>query len=277
MKYKLTSVAFLLFILILHSEQANVSVLKFKGKGVSDIEAEGISDLFSVGLVKTENFKVLDRANMEQILNEQSFQQSGCTDSACAVQIGKLLNMDFMFTGSVIKLGNKMYMTVNKIAVQSGQIIISEESQGFTFDTVKQEIDKLVVKMSSLKEDPFKSVSSGNKSGGEKNKAKPVFIISGLAAGLTGGIMNISALAYNSEVQKAADDYDNADSDFDNLWQEYQDTRQTQKTRYIFTFSSYGLGAALLTIGMIIPQERTVSVIPYLQKDKTGIAMSYSF
>ncbi len=34
-------------------------------------------------------FKVLDRANVKKILEEQAFQESGCTDSACVVEIGK--------------------------------------------------------------------------------------------------------------------------------------------------------------------------------------------
>lgn len=144
--------AMLLLCTSLFSQEAkkNVSVLPFVAKGVSETEAEDISDLFAVDLVKTGRFTVLDRANMQRILDEQSFQNSGCTDSACAVEIGKLLNMDYMFTGSVIKLGKLMYLTANIIDISTGQIKKSQESQGFTIATVKKEIDDLVLNLTDI-------------------------------------------------------------------------------------------------------------------------------
>jgi hypothetical protein len=41
---------------------------------------------------------------MEKILAESSFQQTGCTSSECAVQIGKILNVKHMIVGSLSKL-----------------------------------------------------------------------------------------------------------------------------------------------------------------------------
>ena len=122
----------------------NIAVLKFAGKGVPSVEAEGISDLFCVGLVNSDSFKVLDRANMNEILQEQAFQMTGCTDEACAVEIGQLLNMDFMFTGAVLKIGSKIYATVNKISVETGEIVKSTKTKGFIYDELDSQIDYLV-------------------------------------------------------------------------------------------------------------------------------------
>ena len=126
----------------------NASILKFTGKGISAADAEFLTDFFSVSLVKSRLFKVLDRNNIEMILREQSFQAAGCTDTACAVEIGKLLNTDIIFTGSVHKPGEKYFVTINMVSVETGEIIISERSGGFSISKSPVEIEKLVKKIS---------------------------------------------------------------------------------------------------------------------------------
>lgn len=122
----------------------SVGVLEFRGKGVPAVEAEGISDMFCVGLVNMECFKVLDRAHIKEILEEQSFQLTGRTDELYAVEIGKLLNMDFMFTGAVLKIGSNIYITVNKISVETAEIVQSTKTNGFSYDELDVQIDYLV-------------------------------------------------------------------------------------------------------------------------------------
>ena len=72
-----------------------VAILDFQAKQVSTAEAEIIGELFRAELVNKNKFDVLDRANMQSILNEQAFQKSGCTEEACAVELGKMLNVEY--------------------------------------------------------------------------------------------------------------------------------------------------------------------------------------
>jgi len=121
----------------------NVSVLRFTPQNVSETDAVIVSDLLSVALVKSSKYRVLDRMNMDKILKEQAFQQTGCTDSECAVQIGQLLNMDYMITGSLSKLGERYFITINIIGVETSQIVRSERTPGFVMDDVEKVIDDL--------------------------------------------------------------------------------------------------------------------------------------
>jgi len=121
----------------------NVSVLRFTAQNVSDTDAVIVSDLLSVALVKSGTYRVLDRMNMDKILKEQAFQQTGCTDSECAVQIGQLLNMDYMITGTLSKLGERYFITINIIGVETSQIVRSERTTGFVMDDVEKVIDDL--------------------------------------------------------------------------------------------------------------------------------------
>ena len=64
---------------------------------------------------------------MDKILKEQKFQHSGCTDSECAVEIGQLLNTDYIVIGSVSKFGNTWLLDARLINVGQGNVLISAE------------------------------------------------------------------------------------------------------------------------------------------------------
>ena len=64
---------------------------------------------------------------MDKILKEQKFQKSGCTDSECAVEIGQLLNTDFIIIGSVSKFGDTWALDARLIDVGQGTVLISAE------------------------------------------------------------------------------------------------------------------------------------------------------
>ena len=59
---------------------------------------------------------------MQQGLTAQEFQQRGCTTSECAVKIGKVLNMQYMYYGIVMKTGSIMYVSAELINVETSRI-----------------------------------------------------------------------------------------------------------------------------------------------------------
>lgn len=112
-------VAFSLFA----QERSRVGVLDFVAKnGVSEGDAEVIGELFRSELVASGAYDVLDRANMGTILEEQEFQQTGCTEAECAVQIGQMLNMEYMIYGSAMKLGDNIIISVGMVDIETSQI-----------------------------------------------------------------------------------------------------------------------------------------------------------
>lgn len=104
-----------------------VAVLDFVSKGnAARADANVMTELFRTELVNAKRYDVLDRSNMDMILKEQEFVRSGCTENACAVQIGKILNVDSMFYGSLMKMGNLYYVNAGIIDVETSRIIKSE-------------------------------------------------------------------------------------------------------------------------------------------------------
>jgi TolB-like protein len=106
--------------------------------GLSKQETVTLGTRLSSMLVKTNVFIVLERGKMEQILQEQGFQQSGCTTTECAVEVGKMLNVQKMVSGSFGKVGSTYTIDLSLVDVQTAQI---EKS---FFQDYKGEIDGLL-------------------------------------------------------------------------------------------------------------------------------------
>ena len=86
-------------------EQMRIAILDLQPVGVSELTAKTVSDLLRTELFKTKLFLVIERQQMDTILKEQGFQQMGCTETECAVQVGKLLSAHKELLGTVNKLG----------------------------------------------------------------------------------------------------------------------------------------------------------------------------
>jgi len=105
--------------------QINIAVADFAGKNVSAMDGSIVADFLRTELVNIGVYKVIDKANMDKILAEAAFQQTGCTAAECAVQIGKILNVRQMIVGSLSKLIDTYYITVNLVDVETGEIKVS--------------------------------------------------------------------------------------------------------------------------------------------------------
>jgi TolB-like protein len=104
-----------------------IAILELEQKGLSEQEAEILTDRLTTKMISLDKYQVVERNNMDKILKEQKFQNSGCTDSECAVEIGQLLNSDYIIIGSVNKFGDTYAVDARLIDVGLGKSIISAE------------------------------------------------------------------------------------------------------------------------------------------------------
>ena len=109
-----------------------VAVLEFEGIGISKNEASILTQRFRSELVNTQAFIVIERGQMDEILNEMGFQQSGCTSSECMIEVGQILNVHHMIGGTVGKIGNVYTLDVRMIDVETSQILgsVSQDHEG---------------------------------------------------------------------------------------------------------------------------------------------------
>jgi len=100
--------------------QNTVAVLDFEGRGINVLEAATLTDRFTSELGKTNAMRLVERNMVEEILQEQGFQQSGCTTDECAVEVGALLGVQFMISGAIGKLGETYTIDAKMVSVESG-------------------------------------------------------------------------------------------------------------------------------------------------------------
>lgn len=75
----------------------------WNNKGVGD----GISDMLTTALVKSGNYRVIERQELDRILNEQDFGQSGRITPQSAAKVGQVLGVELAVMGSVSEFGYK--------------------------------------------------------------------------------------------------------------------------------------------------------------------------
>lgn len=67
----------------------------------------GMADMLTTALVKSGKFMVIERQQLDKIMKEQSLGMSGAVTPQSAAQVGKLLGVELMVTGSVNEFGEK--------------------------------------------------------------------------------------------------------------------------------------------------------------------------
>ena len=98
-----------------------VAVLDFEGRGISQLEAGTLTDRFTSALGKTEAVLIVARQEMNEILQEQGFQQKeGCTTVECAAEVGALIGVKNIINGSIGKVGGTYTIDAQMIAVATG-------------------------------------------------------------------------------------------------------------------------------------------------------------
>jgi len=129
-------------------KKKNIAVANFESNPpLSASDAGFITNFFQRALINTRAFNVLDRSNMDKTLAEQGFQQMGCTTADCAVQMGRLLNVQLIIVGTCGKLFSRYILAVDIIEVETGQIIDSFKEDSATSAGIEQMAIKLTDKV----------------------------------------------------------------------------------------------------------------------------------
>jgi curli biogenesis system outer membrane secretion channel CsgG len=100
-------------------------------------------------LVQTGVFRVVETANMDKVLAEQAFQQTGCTSQECAVRLGKILNVKRMIVGSFGKLLGRYILSVRIVSVESGEVVQADEARGDTIDQLETSLKALAARLAA--------------------------------------------------------------------------------------------------------------------------------
>ena len=108
---------------LVSAKTQTIAVLDFSGAGISSAEAQALTERLRLELFNTGSYKLVERGMMEQVLEEQGFQQSGCVASECIVEVGNLIGVEMMIGGSISKVGTVYSVSAKIFSVSSGEIV----------------------------------------------------------------------------------------------------------------------------------------------------------
>jgi TolB-like protein len=127
--------------------KTKVAVLDFQLQGENfDSKDLGtiVAEWFITAMVREGRFDVIERRMLEKILNEQKLAMTGVVDANSATQIGKLLGVKVIISGSVMKLKDVTEVNARIIDVESASIIAAESIKS----TSTAKLQDLVIEMS---------------------------------------------------------------------------------------------------------------------------------
>jgi len=124
-----------------YTEGLRIAILDFAAGGVPDTTAKIFSDWLRTELINNKKLIIIERSAMTSIMKEQAFSMSGCTDTACAVEIGKILSANKMLIGSIQMWENKIVINARLVDVEKG---IAEIAHRASYNSVK-DLDREVV------------------------------------------------------------------------------------------------------------------------------------
>jgi curli biogenesis system outer membrane secretion channel CsgG len=91
-------------------DKPRIAVLEFKNKADNQWWYHGgaaaAQDVFVTELVKSGKFRVVDREQLEAMMQEKHLTQSGDIDPKTAMKLGKILGVNYLLTGAVTEYGN---------------------------------------------------------------------------------------------------------------------------------------------------------------------------
>ncbi|MFH1074423.1 MAG: CsgG/HfaB family protein, partial [Candidatus Firestonebacteria bacterium] len=139
----------------LDAGRLRIAVMEFKEKNISKEKADTVADFIRTQLSNNSNLIIVERNNMDSILKEQAFQKTGCTEADCAVELGKILNVEKIIVGSVSTLDKKIYINVRLVDIETAQAIFGETkeiaSESELFSSCKELVKALNAKLNLVK------------------------------------------------------------------------------------------------------------------------------
>lgn len=130
-------------------ERLSIAVLPFESKGIGGALGQiDLLDKLVTGFVGINRFKVIERAQLEKILEEQKLGMAGIIDASTAAQIGKGIGVDGVVCGSITQGGNAVTIDARLIDTETAAIIVAKDaySNGLSLQNLSQMISDLAAR-----------------------------------------------------------------------------------------------------------------------------------
>ncbi len=140
------------------TKNISIAVIRFKtlNKEAQDISlGELVSETFTSALVNSQNFKIIEREQLDKLVKEMEMGQTGFIETTDAVKIGRMLHADAIITGSVALLGGQIQLNARIIEIESAFVISADtKTTTYTLKNINRIAQEIVAKLARKLNNP---------------------------------------------------------------------------------------------------------------------------
>jgi hypothetical protein len=105
------------------------------------VKPESVAKMMRLELIKINKYKVYDEFDMNEVIKAKDEYKVGCYGQTCLAKLGEELKVDYVMSGSIDGLGNKIVVTIKIIDVKGQALYKSSVRE---FDNQELEIQRMV-------------------------------------------------------------------------------------------------------------------------------------
>ena len=109
------------------SDRFTMAVLDLENLGVEESLAASVMNLVVSRLANVSFVDLVERGDVQQVLDELRFQNTGITSPRDAAEIGRLLNAENVLLGNVNQLGSSLTVALRVVETESGRVLGARE------------------------------------------------------------------------------------------------------------------------------------------------------
>jgi TolB-like protein len=106
----------------------SIAVLPFENKGGDATISSTVQDKMITSLYSLKRFKIIERSQIDKVMNEQKLGMTGAIDPDRAVKVGKMIGVDAILIGSISSTATGVGMDARLIDTESGVIITAKDA-----------------------------------------------------------------------------------------------------------------------------------------------------
>ena len=113
--------------------QTRIAVLPFSSEEkISPAVLTYLTEVFTVEMVNSNNFVVVERSKLDAALKEMKFQRGELFDEGSAVELGKMSGAEMVFFGTIFRFGNKNVISVKGMDIKTATLKYAKQANGDT-------------------------------------------------------------------------------------------------------------------------------------------------
>jgi hypothetical protein len=170
----------------------NSAVLPLKNINVDEGLAPVLGNRLSAELYKTQKFVLLEREQINEVLKAQAMQSLMCDEEDCAVELGKIIGVKQLISGSIARVGPYHSLYLSLIDVESSKILRS--------GTVENIGDNEVIFEETIEDGA--RLLAGLPPIERFNKRGFAWLSTSIGLALLGGVTHYFAVDYNEQYNK---------------------------------------------------------------------------